>query len=281
LKHIETFNKESATLKSKHPELHQTSLKRLQDSLLMSRAAALGRAHLEKAKHSIVNCLMDEDIKGVNTPVVSCFSKAQKTWMEGVKETKLGDAWPSSIGSSITKAAGEVLALTILSSIADALITFKQCADMAELNSDACVEQAKQKCMDGVGCEESIVSASVRNEVGQCEKASNLILENSLALRDAWWQLDSSNGWLSPTDLMDEASLSFQRGPCSVRNSTKAFNARDKTLKNLASVSASRMYAAQGISRFSLVVTIFVGIVFAYMAEKKAISAQSTKFKVF
>jgi len=283
LKHIKTFDKEAATLKSKHPKLHQTSLSKLQNSLLISRAAATGRAHLEKAKRSIIKCSMEEDDKGVNARMDSCFSKAQKTWVEGIQGTKLGKAWPSAIGSSIREAAGEALALTDLSRFAEALSTFKQCAQAAGPNLDACVERAKLKCMNEVGCQESLVSASVSNEVGKCEKASNLKLKHSLALRDAWWQLDSSNGWLNPTELMDEASTSFEQGPCSIRNSTKAFSARDQTLKTLASVSDSRLYAAQGVTRCSLVVTILVGIVSVYtryfLAEKKAISALSNKVK--
>jgi hypothetical protein len=290
-KFVEIFNKKSAYLKSMHPGLHQTSLARLQNSLLLDSAVAIGRTYLEKAKRSIITCSMEEGSKSVNEPVDECFSKAKKSWVEGVESTKLGKKWPSSIGSSITDAAGEAQALTALSMVADAtkasrraLSTFQQCAQTAGLNLDACIEKANLECIDGVGCQESILSASVRNEVESCEKASHLKLEKSLALLDAWWQLDSSKGWLSAEELMDEASTSFEHGPCAVRNSTKAFNDRDQILKILASVSESRTYAAQSITRYSLVVAIFLGTAFAYnrffLAERKAISSQSNKLKV-
>ena len=133
--HMSRFEKDSEHLQSKHPDLHSTIQTKLRNSLLLARAAAVGRAVLIKSKSSLLECANVEPGSDNAATVDACLVKSQKRWSNGILATNLVAKWPSPDGRSILEAAGESIAVAELRQVANSAIaklqavgTFRDCA---------------------------------------------------------------------------------------------------------------------------------------------------------
>jgi hypothetical protein len=261
--HIESFEKKTASLKSKHPKLHSEALSALENSLHRSRAAAVGHISLAKSVSFLIEC----SVPGSNTSVDVCLSKAVDLWSSNVK-SNLGQSWSNHDEKALFDAAGEASANTKMQYVAEgarstisALDVFKLCArDHTWTDLHQCTSKGKAVCLPGAGCTGVIQSAAVQVMVVLCETQAIQTKEKSSQTLGAWWHTDRSGAWLGPADLMEEVSVLFQKGPCLLHNSSKAWDLRDETLQNIARISFLRSNAVWAATFALFIASIFIGI---------------------
>mmetsp|Transcript_33103 Transcript_33103/g.69236 ORF Transcript_33103/g.69236 Transcript_33103/m.69236 type:complete len:615 (-) Transcript_33103:103-1947(-) len=261
--HIESFEKKTASLKLKHPKLHSEALTALENSLRRARAATMGHTSLAKSVAFLIEC----SVPGSNTSVDTCLSKAMDLWSSNVK-SNLGQSWSSPDEQSLFAAAGEASAKAKMQYVAEgarstirALDVFKFCTrDHTWTDLHQCTVKGEAVCLPGARCIGSVQSAAVQTMVALCEKQAIQTKEKSSKMLGAWWHTDQFGVWLSPADLMDDVSVSFQKGPCLLHNSSKALDLRDQTLRDAAQISSFRSHAVWAATLALSIASLFIGV---------------------
>jgi hypothetical protein len=247
---VELFKSKAETLRSKYPALYENSLVALEKML---QTEAVSHDFFRKAARFLADCAAE----GTET-VDSCLSKSKEVWSKSVASNELGDdkaSQQADVYNKLLRVAEEARALI------QALSTFQLCSAAKEAADLAkCIADAKAVCLDGE-CLDTVENAASDNVVKQCEKHTSRSFNYSSALLLEFWELDKSGAWLSSSELLDDVVLSFQNSACSVRNSTRALDIRDQTLKNLVKVSMARSHLAGLVTTCGICAAVLVGSV--------------------
>ncbi len=248
---VELFKSKAETLRSKHPALYENSLVALEKTL---HTEATSLDFFRKAARFLADCAAE----GTDT-VDSCLSKSKEVWSRSVASSPNGVVDKSSqqadVHSKLLRVAEESRALI------QALSTFQLCSAAKDATALAkCIADAEAICLDDE-CHATVENAASDIVVKECEKHTSRSFNYSAALLLEFWELDKSGAWLSSSELLDELVLSFQNSPCSVRNSTRALDVRDETLKNLVKVSRARSHLAGLVTTCGICAAVLVGSV--------------------
>ena len=280
------FKSKAENLKSKNADLYDKSAAAFKTNLRLAFAAALGKIFLAKAGHVLIDCAFHESENVID----GCLLKAQDAWSEKINANLVAN-WQDQKESLVKEAAGVNSVEVKLREIAvverskiRAIAVFEGCYNATpEADLIYCVGKANAECVSR-SCHENLELVSTQRAVERCEAQATADFISSSELASNWWILDRTGAWQGQDELMDYVSSSFLKGPCSARNSSKAFDTRDQTLKNMAKVSQQRADFVAVITLIAFVVSIasLVTIIVShyYFRGKRGLDREVQSIKV-